>query len=144
MNKNKFSKKCANGGPLSTQYSQLGSTAGSMVGSALSAVGVPGLGGLFSMLGGMVGDKIGAPKDMQNQINQLTVNKNPYGFALGGALTGAADASVYKGRLHSTGGIKVNSAGVPDSENPDAEVEGEEVKVTMKGREYIFSNRLKI
>ena len=131
------------GGPLESQYSQLGGAAGSMIGTALSALGVPGLGGIFGTLGQVVGSKIGAPKDMQNQLNQLTVNKNPYGFALGGALTGRQDAAVYKGRLHNTGGILVNSKGVP-SGKPDAEVEGEEVKVTIGGKEYIFSNRLKI
>lgn len=146
-----YAKKCAKGGPLSyqeggpleSQYSQLGGAAGSMVGTALSALGIPGLSGIMGQLGQMVGSKIGAPKDMQNQLNQLTVNKNPYGFALGGALTGRQDAAVYKGRLHTTGGILVNSKGVP-SNKPDAEVEGGEVKVSIGGKEYIFSSRLSV
>lgn len=149
MKKTNFTKKCAkgcklqDGGPLESKYGQIGGTAGSLVGTALSAVGVPGLGGLFSMLGNVVGSKIGAPKDMQNQLNQLTVNKNPYGFAYGGMLTGKEDAAVYKGRLHSHGGILVNKSGVP-SGKPDAEVEGDETVVKIGNKSYVFSNRLKI
>lgn len=147
MKKSKFvrqgRKKYNQGGPLESQYGQAGSAVGSVVGTALQALGIPGLSGVLSMLGNVVGSKIGAPIDMQNQMNQLTVNKNPYGFAFGGALTGRADAGVYKGRLHTNGGILVNSKGVP-SANPDAEVEGGELAVTIGGKSYIFSNRIKI
>jgi len=145
--KSKLMRKCCKGGylqqggPLEAKYTQVGSAAGSVLGTALTALGVPGLGGIFSALGSVIGKKIGEPKDLQNRLNELTVNKNPYGFALGGALSGMEDAAVYKGRLHNKGGIMVNAKGVP-SNKPDAEVEGGEVKVTLGGKEYIFSNRL--
>lgn len=64
-------------------------------------------------------------------------------FNYGGFLTGMEDASVYKGRLHSKGGILVNSKGVP-SGKPAAEVEGGETVVKINGKSYVFSDRLKI
>lgn len=157
MKKSKFvrnSKKYQNGGQLESQYGQAGSAVGSMVGSGLGMAAnalLPGLGSILSpvlsqvgsAVGGTIGGKAGAGKQMQQDMNALTVNKNPYGFAFGGALTGRSDASVYKGRLHSRGGILVNSKGVP-SGKPDAEVEGGELAVTIGGKSYIFSNRLKI
>lgn len=240
MKKNKFvrsSKKYQNGGQLESQYGQAGSVVGSMVGSGLGMAAnalLPGLGSILSpvlsqvgsAVGGTIGSKAGAGKQMQQDMNALTVNKNPYGFAFGGsltdpepsplkksnnaiisainvqasqgksyddiikainpmladrdklqedkinaeavspylgdgtpedlkrmypgrffkfggALTGRSDASVYKGRLHSHGGILVNSKGVP-SGKPDAEVEGEEAVVNIGGKSYIFSNRILI
>ncbi len=107
---------------------------------------VPGLGSALSTAIGIFGQgfmKHAANKDIESSLTQMTVNTNPFGFALGGILKGRDDFSYYKGQSHSTGGIKTSSTGIP-TKNGINEVEGGETKVQLNNQDYIFSNRLKI
>lgn len=137
--KTKKYKKMAMGG-------QIGSALGTAVGSAANFI-VPGLGSILSPIlgniGNLLGGKVDAKKTMREQLSQSTVNTNPYGFEDGGLLTGKDDLSFYKGRSHRTGGIKVNTKGIP-TYNPTAEVEGGESRVRIGNHGYIFSKKLKI
>ncbi len=114
--------------------------------SPIADLFVPGLGSAMGILGAGI-SAVEAKKDRRMEQNSkfsaLGANTNPYGYAHGGMLKGRHDLSYYKGRSHATGGIMVNSNGVP-SDNVSAEVEGKEARFSVGGKTYIFSERLKI
>lgn len=62
----------------------------------------------------------------------------------GGTLSGRADLTAYKGRLHRNGGIMVSPKGTPTMNNPAAEVEHNETRFSKGDSVYIFSDKLMI
>ena len=139
----------AEGGKSNEQKGQaIGQTVG-----GLTAL-IPGIGPILSSvltpLLGSVGGLIGAPKDMQNQMNaqygQLKNNVTP--FALGGALTNASsDFAKYSGNTHAQGGIDINAKGYPGPGNVNVEDDEAVVNYTsLSGNKlnFVFSKRLKI
>lgn len=131
--------------------------------SPLADTALPGLGSALSLATSFIQGKAMEKKANESVVNNLTektINTNPYGFALGGVLkdnnfsyykkrqyssggilVGKEDLSVYHGSKHSNGGIAVNSKGLP-SKSGTNEVEGEEAKLTIRDKEYIFSSKL--
>lgn len=124
---------------------------------------VPGLGSALSTAIGIFGQgfmKHAANKDIESSLTQMTVNTNPFGFALGGVLRktkvyknrsyasgglleGTDDLGVYSGATHEQNGIKVSKSGIPSKEGIN-EVENKETVFKMKDQVYIFSDKLKI
>lgn len=131
--------RMANGG-------EIGAGIGSSIGSVANLI-VPGLGSLLSpvlgSVGGVLGAKYDAKKQAREQVQQTTVNTNPYGFELGGEITGNEDLAFYKGKSHRNGGIMVSKTGLP-SFNPVAEVEGDESRLRLGKKTYIFSKKLTV
>lgn len=153
-------KKYNLGGNLQKTQNVLGTTQGV---AGLGDMVVPGLGTALNAAIGIFGQgfiKHAANKDIENSLTQMTVNTNPFGFALGGMLKktkayknrsyasgglleGTDDLGVYNGASHEQNGIKVSKSGIPSKEGIN-EVEGKETVFKMKDQAYIFSDKLKI
>ena len=82
----------------------------------------------------------GIPEKYPQDLDNFSYYKGRK-YSSGGILTGKEDLSVYKGNKHSKGGIDVDSNGLP-SKTGTNEVEGEEAKLTIRDKEYIFSSKL--
>jgi hypothetical protein len=139
MAKKETGGELANGG-------EIGSGIGNSIGSIANLI-VPGLGSLLSpvlgSVGGMLGSKFDNKKQVREQVQASTVNTNPYGFELGGEISGNQDLIFYKGKSHRNGGIQVSATGLP-SFNPIAEVEDGETRLKLGKRNYIFSKKLTV
>lgn len=136
-NLNKINVKKYNNGGLINTIGQV---------APLADLAMPGLGSALSIATSFLGGRIQEDQLNKNTVQSLTqktVNTNPFGFANGGFLLGNKDFGVYKGKLHTSGGISVSAKGTP-TKNGINEVEGGETKFTYKGQDYIFSDQLKI
>lgn len=83
-------------------------------------------------------------QQIENNINKVSNDLNPYGLKYGGKIKGSKDNFEYGGDMsHAKGGIPVSKDGL-QSTNPVAEVESKETSVKIDGESYIFSTTLKI
>lgn len=122
----------------SDQLNKISSIGGSLGNVAGNFLGIPGLGNIATLPLQPIIAKMNQVEEMKSQF-KLKYSPN---FKYGGYLKGNVDLLTYKGRLHSQGGISVNTNGVPSNSNK--EVETGEVLYTNKvsGKKYIFSNSI--
>lgn len=133
------------------KYNQGGELLGQVVPQALSLglnVAAPGLGSIIApIVGGLITkgqEKNNALQLLNDHYNSTKIGTNPYGYMKnGGQLQGSYSVPEFQGANHSQGGINVSDMGIP-STNPVAEVEDGETKYTIKGKTFIFSNKLRV
>lgn len=103
---------------------------------------MPGLGSIVSPLIGLMQEKAGQVKVLQDHFKSMSSSTSPYGnYEKGGTL--GDGVHLYDGLSHAMGGIGVNNDGVP-SVSEENEVEDGEVKVKYNNKVVIFSKKLKI